>query len=120
MTAANISDLAQALAAVATVIGLFFVGYQIRQNTRATRAAAHHSVSDSLNEMNRMFAESADLTKIWLTGMQDRKALSPEDAGGSIRLCAPTCTSAKRCSSSPNWVVAMTASVSPKRRASGR
>ena len=79
MTAANISDLAQALAAVATVIGLFFVGYQIRQDTRATRAAAHHSVSDSLNEMNRMFAESADLTKIWLTGMQDRKALSPED-----------------------------------------
>ena len=79
MTIADISNISQALAAIATVLGLVFVGYQIRQNTRATRAAAHHSVSDSLNEMNRMFAESADLTKIWLTGMQDRKALSPED-----------------------------------------
>lgn len=79
MSTAGFSNIAQALAAVATVIGLFFVGYQIRQNTRATRAAAHHSVSDSLNEINRMYAESADLTKIWLTGMQDRKALSPED-----------------------------------------
>ena len=79
MTTANISDIAQALAAVATVLSLLFVGVQIRQNTRATRAAAHHSVSDSLNEMNRMFAENADLTKIWLTGMQDRKALSPEE-----------------------------------------
>ena len=76
---ADISNLSQALAAIATVLGLVFVGYQIRQNTRATRAAAHHSVSDSLNEINRMLAESADLTKIWLTGMQDRKALSPED-----------------------------------------
>ena len=62
-----------------TVLGLVFVGYQIRQNTRATRAAAHHSVSDSLNELNRMFAESADLTRIWLAGMQARKALSAED-----------------------------------------
>ena len=79
MSTADISNLSQALAAIATVLGLVFVGYQIRQNTRATRAAAHHSVSDSLNEINRMLAESADLTKIWLTGMQDRKALSPED-----------------------------------------
>ena len=79
MTIADLSDIAQALAAIATVLGLVFVGYQIRQNTRATRAAAHHSVSDSLNELNRMFAESADLTKIWLVGMQDRKALSAED-----------------------------------------
>ena len=79
MSMADISNLSQALAAIATVLGLLFVGYQIRQNTRATRAAAHHSVSDSLNELNRMFAESADLTRIWLTGMQDRKALSAED-----------------------------------------
>ena len=79
MTIADISSIGQALAAIATVLGLVFVGYQIRQNTRATQAAAHHSVSDSLNELNRMFAESADLTKIWLVGMQDRKALSAED-----------------------------------------
>ena len=79
MTIADISSIGQALAAIATVLGLVFVGYQIRQNTRATRAAAHHSVSNSLNEINRMFAESADLTRIWLVGLQDRKALSAED-----------------------------------------
>ena len=79
MNFGSIFDLGQALAAIATVLGLVFVGYQIRQNTRATRAAAHHNVSDSLNALNLMFAESADLTKIWLTGMQDRKALSAED-----------------------------------------
>ena len=79
MTTANISDIAQTLAAVATVLSLLFVGLQIRQNTRATRAAAHHNVSDSLNALNVMFAGSGDVTKIWLTGMQDRKALSPEE-----------------------------------------
>ncbi len=79
MNTADISNIAQALAAAATVLSLLFVGYQIRQNTRATQAAAHHSVSDSLNELNLMFAGSADVTKIWLTGMQDRKALSPEE-----------------------------------------
>ena len=79
MTSADISNIAQALAAVATVLSLLFVGVQIRQNTRATRAAAHHNVSNSLNELNLMFAGSADVTKIWLTGMQDRKALSPEE-----------------------------------------
>ena len=79
MTAADISDIAQLLAAVATVSSLLFVGVQIRQNTRATRAAAHHNVSDSLNELNLMFAGDGDVTKIWLAGMQDRKALSPEE-----------------------------------------
>lgn len=75
----DVAKLSQALAAVATVVGLAFVGIQIRQNTRATRAASHNNVSNSLNEINRMFAESGDLTKIWIAGLEDRKGLSPED-----------------------------------------
>ena len=68
---------------IVAVIGIFgslvFVGLQIRQNTRATRAASHNAVSNSLNEINRMFAETADLTRIWLAGMSDRQALTPEE-----------------------------------------
>jgi hypothetical protein len=68
---------------IVAVIGIFgslvFVGLQIRQNTRATRAASHNAVSNSLNEINRMFAENADLTRIWLAGMSDRQALTPEE-----------------------------------------
>lgn len=79
MTTADIANIGQTLAAVATVLSLLFVGVQIRQNTRATRAASHNNVSNSLNEINRMFAENADLTKIWLAGMQDRSKLSDEE-----------------------------------------
>jgi hypothetical protein len=75
----EISSIGQMVAAVATVASLVFVGLQIRQNTRATRAASHNAVSDSLNEINRMFAENEDLTKIWLAGMADRQALSAEE-----------------------------------------
>jgi hypothetical protein len=79
MTFEEINAIGQTVAAVATVASLVFVGLQIRQNTRATRAASHNSVSDSLNEINRMFAENADLTKIWLAGMADRQALTAEE-----------------------------------------
>lgn len=79
MTLETAYYLSQIVAVVAIFASLVFVGLQIRQNTRATRAASHNAVSDSLNEINRMFAENADLTKIWLAGMADRKALTEEE-----------------------------------------
>ncbi len=79
MTLEELYYLSQIIAVVGIFASLIFVGLQIRQNTLATRAASHNAVSDSLNEINRMMAESADLTKIWLTGMADRQVLSAED-----------------------------------------
>jgi hypothetical protein len=76
MNLEEIYYISQIVAVVGILGSLIFVGVQIRQNTRATRAASHNAVSNSLNEINRMFAENADLTKLWLTGMADRKALS--------------------------------------------
>ena len=32
-----------------------------------------------VDEINRMFAENADLTKIWIAGLNDRKVLSDEE-----------------------------------------
>ena len=79
MTMADLSNIAQALAAVATVLSLLFVGVQIRQNTRATRAAAHHNAANSLIEINRMLAENGDLAAIYVAGASDRKSLAPEE-----------------------------------------
>lgn len=76
MTLENIYYVGQTIAVVALVLSLVFVGVQIRQNTRATRAASHNEVSNSLNEINRMFAENADLTRIWLAGAENRQALT--------------------------------------------
>ncbi len=79
MTLESINYVGQTIAAVAVVVSLLFVGVQIRNNTSATKAASHGAVSTALNEINRMFAENADVTKIWLSGMNDRQALTQEE-----------------------------------------
>ncbi len=79
MTLENIYYAGQTIAVVALVVSLIFVGIQIRQNTLATRAASHNEVSNSLNQINRMFAENADLTRIWLSGADNRQALTAEE-----------------------------------------
>ena len=79
MTLEEIYYIGQTVAVVALVVSLVFVGVQIRQNTRATRAASHNAVSDSLNEINRLFAENADVTRIWIAGINNRQALSEEE-----------------------------------------
>lgn len=79
MTLEELSYLSQIIGVAAIFASLVFVGLQIRQNTLATRAASHNSVSNALNDINRIFAENADLTKVWLAGMADRKALTPEE-----------------------------------------
>jgi hypothetical protein len=76
MTLADMANLSQVIGAIGVVASLIFVGIQIRQNTAATRAASHNAVSDSLNEFNRMMAESADVSQLWLAGMGDRGALT--------------------------------------------
>lgn len=79
MTIEVVYYLSQIIAVIAVVVSLAFVGLQIRHNTIATKAASHGAVSTALNEINRLFAENADVTKIWLSGMSDRQALSDEE-----------------------------------------
>jgi hypothetical protein len=79
MTLAEISQISQTLGSAAVVASLIFVGVQIRQNTKATRAASHHAVSEALNQVNLLWARNGEATRIWLSGMHDRSALTPED-----------------------------------------
>jgi len=79
MTLAEISQIFQMVGSAAVVASLIFVGVQLSQNTKATRAASHHAVSEALNRLNLLWARSDDLAKIWLSGLSDRAALTPED-----------------------------------------
>ena len=79
MTLEDIYYIGQTVAVFAIIGSLVFVGIQVRQNTRATQAASHHAVSNSLNEINRLFIENAEVTKIWLAGLNNRQGLSPEE-----------------------------------------
>jgi len=79
MTLTEISQISQTLGSAAVVATLIFVGVQIRQNTNATRAASHHAVTQALNRVNLLWARNSEVTRIWLSGMHDRRALPPEE-----------------------------------------
>ena len=79
MNLTELSQIAQAPGSVAVIASLIFVGWQTRQNTITTRAASHHAVSEALNRLNILWARDGEVTRIWLTGIRDRRALSPED-----------------------------------------
>jgi hypothetical protein len=79
MNLTEISQVSQTLGSVAVVASLLFVGLQIRQNTKATRAASHHAVSEALNRLNILWARNGEITRIWLSGLSDRSALTPEE-----------------------------------------
>jgi hypothetical protein len=79
MTLADISQISQTLGSAAIVASLLFVGFQIRQNTIATRAASHHAVSEALNQINLLWARNKEVARIWLAGLSDRRALTPEE-----------------------------------------
>ncbi len=79
MNLTEVSQVSQTLASMAVVASLLFVGLQIRQNTKATRAASHHAVSEAFNRLNILWARNAGITRIWLSGLSDRSALTPEE-----------------------------------------
>jgi len=79
MALTEISQISQMLGSAAVVASLIFVGFQIRHNTKATRAASHHAVSEALNRVNLLWARNSEVTRIWLSGMSDRRALTPEE-----------------------------------------
>lgn len=74
-----IYETAQIVGSMAVVTSLAFVGLELRRNTRVTRAASHHAVTASLNELNMFWAGNAEVTRIWLAGLRDRNALPPDE-----------------------------------------
>ena len=79
MTLPEITEIAQTLGSAAVVASIIFVGVQIRQNTKATQAASHHAVSKALNQINLLWARDGEVTRLWLSGIRDRSALTPEE-----------------------------------------
>jgi hypothetical protein len=79
MTIEQIGSIGEVAAALATIATLFYLAGQIRQNTRATRAASFHGVTDSMNHVNVAVAQSPQLTQVWTTGVADRASLTDEE-----------------------------------------
>ena len=79
MTLAELSDISQALGAVAVIVSLIFVALQIRQNTRALKATSHHAVTDSFNAINTLIMSDPKVARIWRLGMAGSERLDEDE-----------------------------------------
>ena len=66
MTLDTIIDLGQTVAVFASLV---FVGFQIRQHTRALKATSHHAITDSFNALNALVYSDPRVARIQRLGL---------------------------------------------------
>lgn len=79
MTLTDISDIAQILAAIAVIPSLIFVGLQMRQNTRAVRAATSQAHASTYLDVMRSIGDSEEVSRIMMVGVYSPEKLSDTD-----------------------------------------
>lgn len=80
MTLEEIYYIGQTIAVFALLISILFVGYQIRQNTKAIKATSHHAITDSFNQINALVISDPKVARLWRVGIAGSAELSEDDA----------------------------------------
>ena len=73
----------QLVAAVGVILSLIFVGFQIRQNTRALQRAEHNSTMEQWTVIRQAIAQNRDVAELITAGLQGERVL---DAADQLRL----------------------------------
>ena len=69
----------EVVGAVAVVVSLIYVGYQIRDNTTSQHAMMHQHLSDSQNEANRGISERPEVAELLARANDNLDTLSAAD-----------------------------------------
>ena len=70
---------AEAIALIAVIGSLIFIGMELRQNSIATRAATNSSISDGFIELNLTMASSPELARAFAANADNPAAAPLED-----------------------------------------
>ena len=70
---------AEAIGLVGVVASLIFVGFEVRQNSVATRASTNAAVADAYVELNLVLASSPELARAVVVSFKGPDSLSPEE-----------------------------------------
>jgi hypothetical protein len=65
--------------AIAVLLGLVFVGLELRQNTYAVEAATFQSLTDASNDFIMTIASDAELSRIYTSGLADVSSLNSDE-----------------------------------------
>jgi hypothetical protein len=75
MTLQDWSNLAQVIGALAVVISLFYVGFQINRNTSAVRSATAQAIHNNYGDWYMNLMGDAELNRIAIKGLRDYSSL---------------------------------------------
>ena len=79
MTLDDLASLSEILGAVAVVVTLIYLSYQVRQNTRAVRTDAYHKATQQLWETANVIAQDSELTSIVYKGTTELDEVADEE-----------------------------------------
>jgi hypothetical protein len=79
MTLNDLANLGQVIGALAVVISLIYVAYQIRQNTNAVRSATAQAVHEHFSIWPNLVAADAELAQIAANGLRNYASLSEHE-----------------------------------------
>ncbi len=70
--------IAEIVSAVAVIVSLLYVGYEVRQNTAAVKSTAYQSIHDAADLFWHSISTDAELSALWDAGMAgELQALQP-------------------------------------------
>jgi hypothetical protein len=79
MTIQELGSIGEFVGALAVLLSLVYLAYQIRQNTRSVRASTHHTTAHAAYGIQHLIAESETVARIWLTGAREPQKLTREE-----------------------------------------
>ena len=77
MTIEQLGSIGELIAAVATVITLIYLAFQLRQNTRALRASAFQSVTAEMGKNVEPILNNGEVAEIVLRSSSEPESLTP-------------------------------------------
>jgi hypothetical protein len=72
----NVKFFVELAGAGAVLVGLIFVGLELRQNTAAVEASTLQNLTDASTEFVTNIGSDPNLTRIWITSSSDREKLT--------------------------------------------
>ena len=92
MSLSDLAALGTLISGLAVLASLIFVGFQLKQNTAAVRAAASQAHSQNWQQITVPVVESGDFARIWRLGLDDIESLTNDErvrfyafAGATLR-----------------------------------
>ena len=80
MSLSDLANIGEFVGGIAVIATLVYLAIQIRQNTRSVRSATFQSVVDSFTDYTFELSKDAELTRLYLHGLNEPDQLSEQDS----------------------------------------